>query len=68
MLKGAGRPVFFLGPEDSEAACMVGAHDCGTVHPALSARALARTIQGGTRCGVGGRPRRASADGGDGGP
>lgn len=43
---GAGRPVLFLGPEDSEAARMVEAHDCGTVHPDPSARALARTIEG----------------------
>jgi len=42
---GVGRPVLFLGPEDSEAARMVEAHDCGSVHPSPSGRALAKTIQ-----------------------
>jgi len=42
---GAGRPALFLGPPGSEAARVVGEHDCGDVLPTPSGGALADAIR-----------------------
>ena len=41
----AGRPALFLGPAGSEAAQVLREHECGTVMPRPSGRALAREIE-----------------------
>ena len=42
---GVGRPALFLGPEGSEAARVVRAHDCGTVLPDANGGSLAEAIR-----------------------